>query len=176
MVRNRKSWMNCMSQQRPRGQSLTQERRCGWKQDLNHWNTFPTHIGSGIQGHIKYNMPVRSYCTLHGWANTLNEQKSSWVSSLSEQTHKHDLILVMFLSASVSSGVRMTSAALQCHAPNCTAQDTSLNEPLPPETGQWNLCPHEHSKLALFRQNNSEGFISFSLKVALSLFGRTSAG
>lgn len=174
MVKNRnRKWMNSLSQQRLRGQSLTQERRCGWKQDLNHWNTFPTHIGSGVQGHIKYNVPARSHPR---WANTMKEQKSSWVSSLREERHKHDLILVMFLSTSVSSEMRMTSAVLQCHAPDCTAQDKSLNEPLPPETGQWNLCPHGHSKLALFRQNNSEGFVNSALKWHYSLFERTSAG
>lgn len=89
----------------------------------SHWDTFPSHISSGIQGRIKYYMP--SYCTLHRWANTIlsvtKEQKSSWVSSVSEQRHKYDLIVVMFPSASVSWAVHMTSAALQCQAPNCTA-------------------------------------------------------
>lgn len=172
MVKNRnRMWMNS---QRPRRQSLTQE-RCRWKQDLSHWDTFPSHISSGIQGCIKYYMP--SYCTLHRWANTIlsvtKEQKSSWVSSVSEQRHKYDLIVVMFPSASVSWAVHITSAALQCQAPNCTAHGLSLNEPLPPRTGQWNLCPHGHSKLALFIQNISEGFISSVLKWHYSLFERT---
>lgn len=117
--------------------------------------------------------PLWSYCTLHRWANTIvrvtKEQKSSWVSSVSEQRLKYDLIVVMFPSASVSWARHMTSAALQCQAPNCTAHNLSLNEPLPPWTGQWNLCPHGRSKLALFIQNISEGFYQFSLKVALQL-------
>lgn len=175
MVKNRNRWMNSLSQQRPRGQSLTQERRCGWKQDLNHWNTFPTHIGSGIQGHIKYNMPARSYCTLHRWANTMKEQKSSWVSSLSEERHKHDLILVMFLISILRGAYDISSAAVPCtklysagHEPEWTA--SSRDGTMKP------LSTRTQYKLALFRQNNSEGFIRSVLKWHYSLFGRTSAG